>query len=252
MLIQLPTQSLRPFVSHYWLSHFDIGTIHWILPDGCTDTVFEIGRATGARAYGVATHVSSCAVSAGYHYLGICFRPGQIRRFLRLPAALLTNSSMEIKSLAGLQPETLADRIADGSVLQGLDRALISWLEKQSTTLDPVDRALQILDRHNGNVRIETVVAGLNLSRRQIERRFLDAVGMSPKSYAGIRRLQQALTRISAQPTTPLATVALDAGYADQSHMSRSFKRMLGQSPRAAVAFVQDDLFPSDYIARAN
>lgn len=150
--------------------------------------------------------------------------------------------------MAGLRWELLAGDIGQESVFQGLDRALSTWLARQPVAIDWLDQALNILDRHHGNIRIEALVTDLGLSRRQVERRFLDAVGVSPKTYARIRRWNQAQLLLRTQPSVPLASIASDSGYADQSHMNRDFQRLVGESPKsfANVAFVQDPMFSSD------
>jgi AraC-like DNA-binding protein len=55
------------------------------------------------------------------------------------------------------------------------------------------------------------------------------AFGYGPKVLARILRLQRALR--SPHRTTDLARVAADAGYADQSHLSREVRALTGQSP---------------------
>ena len=49
------------------------------------------------------------------------------------------------------------------------------------------------------------------------------------RPYLAWLRLQRAAAAIVAG--TPLATAALDAGFADAAHMSRTFRRMLGMAP---------------------
>lgn len=248
MYLQRPARNLLPFISHYWMSCDGESVAHPILPGCCIDVVFEIGPTVGSRVYGAATQKSSCAISFASHYLGICFLPGQSRHFLKCPAVHFTDNSVEVSALAGLRGESLADDIGFKAVFEGLDRALSTWLARQPLSIDWIDQALDILDCRHGNIRIETLVTDIGLSRRQVERRFLDAVGVSPKTYARIRRWEQALLLLRTQPTLPLAAIALDSGYADQSHMNRDFQRLTGESPKSFlnVAFVQDPLFPSD------
>src|SRR6185436_1405716 len=71
--------------------------------------------------------------------------------------------------------------------------------------------------------------AGVSL--RQLERRFLADVGLTPKTFARIVRLQAALGRITAGE--PLADVAHRCGYYDQPHMTRDFSRLAEISPAA-------------------
>lgn len=64
------------------------------------------------------------------------------------------------------------------------------------------------------------------LSRKQFEREFKTFVGMGPKEYTHIVRLQKALSFLQHQKRTGInhAQIALASGYADQSHYIREFK----------------------------
>lgn len=63
-----------------------------------------------------------------------------------------------------------------------------------------------------------------------VARAFRDAYGVSVTTYARARRLEWA-TVVVASTDVPLARVALDAGFADQSHFTRSFRRHHGITP---------------------
>ena len=69
------------------------------------------------------------------------------------------------------------------------------------------------------------------LSRFQLVRAFAKATGMTPHAYILQRRLHHARRLIAAG--TPLVQVAMDSGFADQSHLTRLFVRNFGVSPGA-------------------
>ncbi len=69
------------------------------------------------------------------------------------------------------------------------------------------------------------------LSVRQVERIFLEHVGMTPKVFGRLARLKTAM-RLSAATATPdWAEVAAAAGYFDQSHMVREYRALNGATP---------------------
>ena len=68
------------------------------------------------------------------------------------------------------------------------------------------------------------------LSKFQLLRAFCKATGFTPHAYLMQRRIALARRLIAAR--TPLAEAALAAGFADQSHMTRSFVRRYGVSPK--------------------
>lgn len=66
-------------------------------------------------------------------------------------------------------------------------------------------------------------------SRFQFCRNFSKATGLTPHQYLIRIRVEKAKTLIARGQ--PLIVAALDAGFADQPHMSRHFKRVYGISP---------------------
>jgi transcriptional regulator GlxA family with amidase domain len=72
-----------------------------------------------------------------------------------------------------------------------------------------------------------------SLSPRQLERRFLQAYGMSLRDYRRLVRFMTALLPMMTQQQRPggLTRIAQDSGYTDQSHLIRDFHAFIGASP---------------------
>lgn len=86
-------------------------------------------------------------------------------------------------------------------------------------------------------------IAGID--RFTIARHFRRAFGTSPDRYRTMRRL--ALARAAIESGLPLATAAAEAGFADQSHMTRQFTRAYGLTPgRWAKTVAAHGLDPVD------
>ena len=87
-------------------------------------------------------------------------------------------------------------------------------------------------------------------SRRHVTERFRRQLGVSPKAYARLLRFEHATSLLNRPATRcTLADVAMEAGYYDQSHLSRDFVALAGMTPAAYAAdatkvpevrFVQD------------
>ena len=83
-----------------------------------------------------------------------------------------------------------------------------------------------------GSLSVDAVATLAGMSRRHLERRFLDAVGLSPKRLGRITRFQAALQAMqSGQPRAGGAATAAQFGYADQSHFIREFRDLAGCTP---------------------
>jgi AraC-like DNA-binding protein len=77
------------------------------------------------------------------------------------------------------------------------------------------------------------------LDRFTLARQFRRAFGTSPDRYRTLRRLE--LARVAIEDGQPLARAAVDAGFADQSHMTRQFKRAYGFTPSRWTALTASE-----------
>lgn len=241
--IRAPSAKLSRFISHYWLGMDNRDSTYDIVPDGCIDVVLhaECGR-TAVWAYGTSTRLKTEAIAPG-NYLGIRFQPGMARFFLDLPAQELTDRRAPAPRDLARDLDALFDCLGTAEAYSRLDRTLERRLECAGPRMSAVDEATRSITACNGAMRIGDLVRNYGKSRRQFEREFLQCVGITAKHFAVIARFRHAAARLSAQPARSLATVAADAGYADQSHMVRDFQRLGGASPSrwpGHVAFVQD------------
>ena len=86
-----------------------------------------------------------------------------------------------------------------------------------------------LCDWHDASLRLATLAAQCDLSPYQLLRQFRRQYGITPHAYAAQHRLQ--LARRLLHSAAPLADIALQCGFADQSHLTRAFKRQYGFPP---------------------
>jgi AraC-like DNA-binding protein len=110
-----------------------------------------------------------------------------------------------------------ADRSVPQKAHQAIDRrALLRARDRLDAGLEQTVRSAQL-----------EAVTGLD--RYALARQFRRCFGTSPYRYLVMRRLDRARALIAAG--TPLCEAALAAGFADQSHLTRHFKRAYGLPP---------------------
>jgi AraC-like DNA-binding protein len=115
------------------------------------------------------------------------------------------------------------------------------WLHGSVWQLPDYDNADTFVDRlvREGLLVHEPVVDAMlqgyvqDLSMRSIQRRFLHATGLTHGAVCQIERARYALTLLQ-QGVSILDTVEL-AGYADQPHLTRSLKHLVGQTPAQII-----------------
>jgi AraC-like DNA-binding protein len=186
---------------------------HRILPDACIDIVARDGALIVA---GPATqaHLTTIAGAA----FGVRFRVGAAGAALGLPAAELLDLSVPLEDVWGAaEARRITERATD---VHGLTEAVAP----RANQADPLVRAAA-----TGTPR-----QALGIGDRQLRRRFLDAVGYGPKTLERILRFQRFLSL--AETGDDLAWLSLEAGYADQAHLTRECTRLAGLPPAALLA----------------
>jgi AraC family transcriptional regulator len=68
------------------------------------------------------------------------------------------------------------------------------------------------------------------LSRSHFSRAFKHSLGLPPMAYVAVRRVERAKAMISST-SDRLAEIALACGFADQAHLNRRFRDLIGMSP---------------------
>jgi transcriptional regulator GlxA family with amidase domain len=102
--------------------------------------------------------------------------------------------------------------------------------------------AAQIISSTNGRIAADAVASALGCCTRHLRREMISDIGIGPKTAARISRIRCAIALLGAS-TTPLAQVALDAGYSDQAHMTRDFAFLEAPSPATMRSWIESDSF---------
>jgi AraC-like DNA-binding protein len=202
-----------------------------VLPDGCTDLVWERGR--GAFIAGPDTGPAPTVLPPGTRVIGIRFRPGAGGRLLGLPLCELRDQRVEFaaikRGLARRLPGTLEPVAAEARVL-----AVAADLSLGGEADVAVMHAARLLG--DPQTRTDHVASALSLSSRQLRRRWQAEIGYSPKTFQRVLRFRRFVSRLDAAGSLgalDLATVAFETGYADQAHLTRECARFAGVSPTA-------------------
>jgi AraC family transcriptional regulator len=129
--------------------------------------------------------------------------------------------------------------LSDASSLLGVESHETSTVQSlASITLKPgglavwqARRALAYIDANLGSkISITEISALMALSKSHFCRAFKHTLGTSPMAYISARRIERVKTLITST-SERLSDIALACGFADQSHLNRSFGRMVGMSP---------------------
>jgi len=228
-----PPPSLRGMVACLWASVApeDRDRDALVLPDGCSDLMWEQGR--GAFIAGPDTGPVRAASPPGTVMAGVRFRPSAGGPALGLPLSELRDLRADLADVLpdaatvlspGLAPAIAAERIL----------AVAGRLVADGTPDLAVAHAARLL--RDPVTRIEQVATDVDLSERQLRRRFHDAVGYGPKTLQRVYRFQRFIRAVDgSRGTCDLSMAAVEAGYADQAHLTRDCLALSGLTPAVLV-----------------
>ena len=209
------------------------------LPTGGDEIHFPIGGRP--QLGGPLTGPETELIPARTTVVGVRFQPGTAPP---VPTALddLADQRLGLAELWGSSADRLAEAMAQARTPERALTYLQTHLMREFRTAagaDPlVGEAVRALMPWHP-VNIDTLATHLALSASQLRRRCLHAVGMSPKVLQRTLRFQGFLALAQAGATASgrrgadgTAGLAVDAGYADQAHLSRECLRLTGLTPR--------------------
>jgi AraC-like DNA-binding protein len=162
------------------------------------------------------------------------------RALFGIPARVVADGAHDAEAVLGREVAELAERLA--SVMEPSAMATIAdcFLERRLAGLQrpsaAVVRATTLLERRHGAVEIARLAAAHGVSTRQLERVFLEQVGVAPKTFGRLARLSYALDLRRKDAGKEWASIALAAGFFDQSHMVRDFRALTGETPERFMA----------------
>lgn len=251
-----PRPALKAAVVCLWTleGHADRlgGAVQPVLPDGRPELVVHFGDAFERIEPGSGAAPQPSLLFAGQltrqlvlrptgriQVLGVRFHPHGAAALLRPPQGDLAGVTIGVddlspplaRALARVRDDAAGPRAALGAVQSALTEAM------DPSRIDPrVAWVVAAIDRRRGLVSVDRLAAGAGLTRRHLERRFQDCVGMTPKRLARVVRFQRALGCLEGPGGARGGAVTAGlCGYADQSHFIRDFRDLAGCPPGTHV-----------------
>jgi AraC-like DNA-binding protein len=162
------------------------------------------------------------------------FKLGGAAAFFRLPLSETCDQFVELDQLWGRDGAVLRERLLEARTpkakLQVLETVLLKHLASSHQSDPAIPSAACALER---GVSVAEVTSRLGLLPKTFVRRFRQHVGLAPKLFSRVRRLQRVLGSMSAANSVDWAALAAEHGYTDQAHLIHDFRALTGITPSA-------------------
>lgn len=227
-----------------------------VIPDGCIEMCFILGddvkRFTSETDYIIQPRTMVFGQITKPYYIqptgyvntfAVRFYPYGFANFITKPIQELADKETPLTSLFEENAiKQLEQKIIEAASTQAridaVESFLLSKLTNQSIIDHIVKSTVDALSRTKGNESISSILKDDPSKRRNLERKFLKQVGISPKQLGRIIRLQAALKSILNNKGEKLTQIAYESEYYDQAHFTKDFKEFTGTNPKE---YLSDD-----------
>lgn len=247
-----PGEELSAFIKCYWTLEGpgeESPQKQTIVPDGCMEMIFHYGdrylqymenesRIVQPRCFviGQLTRPLEIEPTGETGIFSIRFHPEGFMPFATLPIKEMENTAVSLEKLFGKDGEELEQRILNTPEISERIKLAEAFLFQRLTDTETIDRivrsTVETILTANGQLSVEELSRQTNINRRQMERKFSSAIGLSPKQLSKTIRLQAALKMLLNKKFTNLTALAHEGEYYDQAHFIKDFRELTGLTPK--------------------
>jgi AraC-like DNA-binding protein len=247
-----PLSPLDSFVEFYWTGGFNTGRIprfsQFVMPNGYVELIIHLtdlhcdlqsgtswGQSPDYTVIGLHTRPYEVRFRSHVRTFGIRFKPEGVFNLFGVPASLFSERFEDMEFVLGRPFRDFCSRLREAGNIHQQRNLTHQYLLRQLNDHHPektyLNCAAELIRNAKTASRVEELPGLVYISRRQLEREFRDKVGLTPKQYMRIARLNAINRYLLSGSTLNLGSLSLEAGFADQAHLCREFKTFAGLPP---------------------
>ncbi|MFL5748832.1 MAG: helix-turn-helix domain-containing protein, partial [Niastella sp.] len=166
---------------------------------------------------------------------GIRFHPHTLHVLFGFPADLATNNLLPLYDIPSAR--ILQDCITEEfeATCGNLEKALLQLckgVQLGTNKFQYIDYAVQEIIKHKGDVSINELLKGTGISQRHFDTLFKQSVGINPKPFCNIVKLNHFINYKKSHPHKKLIECCYESNFFDQSHLIKLFKSVTNKSPK--------------------
>lgn len=241
----LPHPALRSIVECYWSVRGQSNDFWTVYPDACMDILFNFGSYLETRRDQGRELSRNSAFVIGNMFVpiqsrsvgetdlfGIRFRAAGMGRILRVPLVEFNDASLPLHSVYKLTPEVdLMQSLATQDRVNFIDRWLLKRITFSSSKPQAWEHCLNTIVAKSGNVNLYDLSREVGISLKQMERKFIEKVGPTPKQFAQLLKFRKLREYLSRGKKESLVNVAVDFEFTDHAHLTKFFRKFAGVTP---------------------
>lgn len=249
----IPSPELSPLIKCYWSLESPREAIpekQRIVPDACMELIFHYGdlyRQYGEDGtsiiqprcfvFGQLSAPLEIEPTGQTGIFAVRFHPEGFNPFATVPIKELEHKATALDLLFGAEGLALEEAVLNAKDTETRIHLTEAFLLQRLAGKAVQDRiiaaALDTILGAKGQLPVQDLAQQMSINRRQLERRFSEQIGLSPKQLSKIIRIQASLKLLLQNQYSSLTELAYEGDYYDQAHFIKDFKEFTGLSPRA-------------------
>ena len=142
---------------------------------------------------------------------------------------------VDLRLLLGSETEEVGEQIGEANTsaerIAVLEKFLLGKLAHAKHSPGRIDQGVNIIFQQRGMLSVDQLADEVNLSPRQLRRRFKERVGVGAKTYARLKRFNYVKRCLSRNPCLSWKEFIDQGGFYDQSHFIKEFVQFSGEKP---------------------
>jgi AraC-like DNA-binding protein len=219
-----------------------------ILPDGHHEIIFHLAAGNAKRGNGATGWINepiaffagqtlqkySLELKSNSVLYGIRFYPHTLSFLFDLPADLITNNILPLPDIrnAGSLQNCLSENT--GETFRNFEAALLQICKRADLSTNKfqyINYAVGEILKSKGDITIDRLIKSTGVSQRYFDTIFKQSVGISPKPFCNIIKLNHFISYRKNHPHKNLTECCYEANFFDQSHLIKFFQKVANQSP---------------------
>lgn len=252
--IHLPSQKLSDYIYCYIVIDNDYSAVNHkvdmeIYPNGLSGICFTFGDAYRyENDRSVESHFGSGAVAIGLHncifrlhpskiqkHIVVTFKQGFLPKLLKTSMHVLNDQVVDLDCFIKTS-DGMIDQLAHAHNTARQIDIIEDWLTDKIRHVDFYNNitgcAVSDIINSAGTIKIEDLCKTYNINKKYIERQFKEHIGVTPKKYAELVRLNTVLNQIVSSYERQWKDISLETGFNDYSHLGKHTSKFTKQSPQ--------------------
>jgi len=248
-----PSKELCPYIKHYLFLDNKETAIQKLrlFSDGNTGVVFSLKSKLisgisndevknyfpASFLYGQLNGFKDIYANDELTLIIVVFQPNGIHQLLGIPANEFLDSIISIDAVLGKNGLILQDKLSeynDQKRIELLNHFFSNLISKKSQSNQLIiTNSLDFIASKKGHFSVAQLVKHTGYTERHLERKFKECIGLNPKKFGNVVRLHYFLKLLKDKSkTSNLTPICYDAGFSDQSHLIKEFRKHTGISPK--------------------